>query len=393
MSIFVQLVSYKNFDVLETVKNCIENAKDKENLYFGICLEQNEETPPELVHPRIKVHREPLGQYSYGWARSKAQSFYDGQDYTLQIDSGSRFLNNWDEELIGALNSTGVEKPMLTNCPNKFNPQTNTLEFPECSYKPQVHQLVYESPATWPNPMKNIKNIIKGRWVVDGFFFTKGKHCLECKYNPSIYYSESEASNTLRSFTSGYDIFHHYKPVVWRNYDARPTQWSDDSEWWIKDQNSKTAFNKLIKGQENEYGLGSARTLRDFELYTGIDFINKKLQKTTIVASDPPSHYENDQQWSRDFMKDYAMVVSWNTEEIEKCDDYDYWYFAIEDVNDQVIHRQDLRFDRDGDVLNFKVNYKKILFKGFDNKIPSKLCIHPMSKSKGWLKKSKFNLN
>lgn len=394
MSVFVQLVSYKNFDVLETLKDCIEKAKDKDNLYFGIFLEQNEDYNKELIHPRVKIERVPLGQsLSYGHARAQAQKFYDGQEYTLQIDSGARFIENWDEELKNALNSTGSPKAIITNYPNKYIPQNNTKEFPDCAYKAQVYQLTLSAPTTWPNPMKNVKNIVPARWIIDSFFFTKGQHCIECKYNPSIYYTESEATNTLRSFTSGYDIFHHYKPIVWRNYDNRPVQWADDPEWWIKDQNSKDAFAKLLSGDEKVYGLGTVKTLIDFEKFTGIDFPNKRLQKSTVVGNDPPCIYENDDQWNQEFMKDYVVSVSWNIDEIEKCDDLDYWYFAIEDSADQVIHRQDLRFDRDGDILNFKVNWKKIMFKSLDNKVPAKLCIQPASKSKGFLKKSKFDLN
>jgi hypothetical protein len=393
MSIFVQLVSYKNFDVLDTIKDCIEKAKDKDNLHFGLFLEQDEDYPRELNHPRIKIERVPVGKYSHGYARAQAQKFYDGQEYVLQIDSGSRFLENWDEELKKTLNETGSSKPIITNCPNRYNLQTNSKEFPDCAYKPQLHQLIFDNPLTWPNPMKNIKNILKGRWIIDSFFFTKGQHCVECKYNPEIYYSELESSNTLRSFTSGYDIFHHYKPVVWRNYDARPVQWSDDREWWVKDRNSKNIFSKLLSGEEQNYKLGTTRSLRDFELFSGIDFLGKKLQKSTVMGTDPPCVYQNDEQWNKEYMKDYVMAVSWNIDEIEKCDDYDYWYFAIEDANEQVIHRQDLRVDREADILNFKVNYKKIIFKSLDNKIPAKLCIQPVSKSKGFLKKSKFNLN
>lgn len=394
MSIFVQIVSYKNFDVLATVKDCISNAKDKENLFFGICLHQDEDIPVELNHPRIRVVKIPISDSrGHGWARAQVQEFYSGQDYTLQVDAGSRFLENWDEELVNALNSTGSPKPIITNCPNRYVATSDTKEYPNCSYKPQIHQFVSDNPTSWPAPMKNIQNIIKGRWIVDSFFFTKGSHCVECKYNQNLYYSELESANTLKSFTSGYDIFHHHKPVVWRNYDARPMQWLDDSTWWIKDQSSKKVLSDLLKGADPEYKLGDQRTLRDFELFSGIDFVNRQLQKSTIMGQDPPCKYENEEQWRKEYMKDYAMVVSWDTNEIEKCEDLDYWFFAIEDINDQLINRQDLRFDRDADVLNFKVNFKKIIFKATDNKIPAKLAIQPVSKGKGWLKKSKFNLN
>ena len=31
------------------------------------------------------------------WARHQAEQFYNGADYVLQIDSHTRFVQNWDE--------------------------------------------------------------------------------------------------------------------------------------------------------------------------------------------------------------------------------------------------------------------------------------------------------
>ena len=92
-------------------------------------------------------------------------------------------------------------------------------------------------------------------------------------------------------------------------------------------------------------------------------------------------------------MKDYNITVSWDENEIEKCDDYDYWYFSVEDAADQTLHRQDLRMEQDADLIAFKRNFKKIAFRVVGNKVPSKICVWPVSKSKGWLKKSKFDLS
>ena len=40
--------------------------------------------------------------------------------------------------------------------------------------------------------------------------------------------------------------------------------------------------------------------------------------------------------------------------------------------------------------MQFKVNHRKVFMKAFDGRVPANLCIWPLSKSKGWLKKSKF---
>jgi hypothetical protein len=392
MSIFVQMTSYKNFDVIATIRNCIEKCSDKDNLYFGICLQQNEPSPPELNHPRIKVSVAALGE-SPGWARSKAQSFYDGQDYVLQVDSGSRFLENWDLELIGALSAAGSPKAMITNFPNRYNPASGELEQQSTAYKVHVYSLSNQTLFSWPNPMKNATAFSRSPSINESFFFARGEHSRECLYDPQIYASESEAAMAIRSFTLGYDFYCHFKPVVWRDYSVRPAHWQDDPLWLPKDRASKSKFADLVAGRAEDFGLGSERSVRDFELYSGIDFVNKRIQRSTISGSPPPCKYENEEQWNGEYMKDYSITVSWDINEIEKCDDYDYWYFAVEDEGDQTLHRQDFRIEQDADLISFNKNYKKIGFRIVGGKIPRKICVWPVSKSKGWLKKSKFDLS
>lgn len=392
MSIFVQITSYKNFDIIPTIKDCINKCSDRNNLYFGVCLQQDEPVPVELSHPRIKTHLvSPSESLGPGWARSKAQSFYEGQDYVLQIDSGSRFADNWDVELIGALSSTGTPKPIISNFPNRYNPSNGEMEQPSVSYKTQIYSFSQYSVLSWPSPMKNVTSISRSVFLNDNFFFAQGQHCRECPYDPSIYSSELESYITLKSFTHGYEFFSHFKPVVWKDYSPRPAHWQDDPNWWVKDITSKETFSSFSEGKTA--GIGNVKSIRDFELYSGIDFKNKRIQRATTMGGDPPCNYENEEKWNGDFIKDYSATVSWDTNEIEKCDDYDYWYFAIEDDAENTLHRQDLRVEQDAELLSFKKNYKKIAFRIVGGKTPKKLCVWPVSKSKGWLKKSKFDLS
>jgi hypothetical protein len=392
MSIFVQIVSYKNFDVVPTVRDCIHKASDKDNLFFGLCLQQDEDTSPELNHPRVKVVRVPPGESrGHGWARHIAQGLYEGQDYTLQVDSGTRFAENWDVELIEAIGRLPSSKPIITNFPGKYDPANGSKEM-SVAYKIQPHYMVSESPLTWPAPMKNVTDFMRARYLSENFIFTRGSHCLECRYDPDLYFSEVEASITLRSFTLGYDFFHHFKPLVWRDYSPRLMHWNDDPDWWLKDRASKKRFAEMLEGRLSDFRLGEARSLRDFELYSGLDFLGRKIQRDAIGGMEPPCKYENEEQWNKSYMKDYSITVNWDSNEIERCDDYDYWYFSVEDENDQTISRQDLRPDRDGDIMAFKSNFKKISFKSQENRLPKKICVWPVSKSKGWLKKSKFDL-
>lgn len=393
MSIFVQMTAYRGFDVVPTVRDCIEKARDRDGLHFGICLQQDEDTPEELSHERVRVERTPLKEsLGHGWARSRAQSLYAGQDYVLQIEAGCRLAEGWDEALVEALKMAGSDKPIVTNPANRLNPEKGELEHPTVSYKAQAYQYLLDVPSFWPVPLKNIVAMQRARNVSDHFFFARGSHCTEVPYDPAMYYSEVEAAVSLRSFTAGYDLFHHFRPVVFRNYTPRPMNWNDDPQWWEKDRASKERFAALVSGSLADFGLGTVRSARDWELYSGIDYVGRRLQKDTVTGNEPPCRFENDAKWESEYMKDYAVTASWDPSRIEDSGDYDYWFFAVEDESGGVISRQDLRWERDKAILEKKASSKKIFFKSIGGRRPARVAIQPFSKSNGALAKATFEL-
>lgn len=393
MSIFVQMTGYRNFDVVHTVRDCIEKAKDRDGLHFGLCLQQDEDTPVELNHERIKVEKVLLKDSpGHGWARSTAQAMYGGQDFTLQIESGCRMAEGWDEALIQALSVVGSERAIITNPPNKFNPANGDLENRDVAYRSQAFQFVFDAPSFWPVAMKGVAAPPRSRTVSDQFMFSQGRHCTECPYDPGLYWSEIEMAVSLRSFTLGYDLFHHNVPFVFRNYSPRPMNWGDDTDWWLKDKASKRRFAELIRGGLAEFGLGSARSARDFELYSGIDLVGRRLQRDTVSGVEAPNKFVDEASWEAGYMKDWSIVVSWDPNQVEPSDDYDYWLFGVEDAAGGMINRQDLRWERDKDALEKRISAKRIFFKALSSATPAKLAIQPYSKSKGALAKVTFDI-
>lgn len=393
MSIFVHMTSYRGFDLVPTVRDCIEKSKDRDGLHFGIVLQQSEDTPSELNHPRISIERiTPQDSPGHGWARGRSQAMYSGQDFSFQIESGCRFAEGWDDQLIQALRVIGSERSIVTNPANKFNAENGELEYKETAYKSQFFQFVSETPSSWPVALKGAVSMQRARMVSDHYIFSQGRHCVECPHDPNLYYSEIEPAVTLRSFTLGYEMFHHFKPMVFRNYSNRPMNWQDDSEWWAKDLSSKKRFSDLVSGQASDFGLGSAKTARDFEIYSGVDFVGRRIHKDALAGNEPPCKFEDDARWQQGYMRDQVVVVEWDPSKVEQSDDYDYWVLAIEDAAGNAISRQDLRWERDKDALEKKVSSKKIQFRSPSGSSPSKLAIQPFSKSRGALAKVTFDI-
>jgi hypothetical protein len=137
MKIFIQIASFCDPQLPITIEDCIKNAKKPENLVFSIARQYNPDDSSDSLEKykddkRFKVinilHTESKGVC---WARNLVQQQYDGEKYTLQIDSHMRFVQNWDEKMIKMLKDLqkkGHNKPLLTGYVPSFNPDNDPAE-------------------------------------------------------------------------------------------------------------------------------------------------------------------------------------------------------------------------------------------------------------------------
>ncbi len=120
--IFIQIASYRDPQLVPTLKDMIANAKKPKNLVFSIARQFSETDGFDNLDEfredkRFKILDIPY-QESRGvcWARNLTQQLYDGEGYTMQIDSHMRFVKDWDEiliKMIKGLQKDGYEKPLL----------------------------------------------------------------------------------------------------------------------------------------------------------------------------------------------------------------------------------------------------------------------------------------
>ena len=359
MKIFVQIASYRDPELLPTIRDCIDKAKYPENLTFGICWQRDEtETMGEFENdPRFRVLDYHWSK-SKGlcWARSEIQKLWEGEDYTLQLDSHHRFLQDWDVELIEMMKLTGSEKPILTSYAGMYRPSTNELLNVE-PYKMVASNFTPGGTILFrPNGIENWQTLekpIPARFVSGHFFFTIGKHCEEYKYDPNIYFAGDEISLSIRSFTLGYDLFHPHKTVVWHEYtrEGRTKHWTDfntenlttgvvEKPWWEMDNDSKRRLRHMLQEEDNNidlgiYGLGDVRTHRDYELYAGINFKERRLHENTIKGVNPPINDDTD--WYSKQKEVYDLQL-----DIPHTENFKFIYIGVEDEVGTVMYRQDL---------------------------------------------------
>lgn len=300
--IFVQIAAYKDPELLPTIRDCLANARWPNDLRFGIC-EQDETSQLWFCKhdPRFRIDFIPWREAKgLCWARSRIQNLYRGEDFTLQLDSHHRFSPNWDEELLRMMEQTGSAKPILTSYAGMYDPTSeggkklNFDPFKMVADKFTPSGTILFRPNTIPG-CQDLTRPVPARFVSGHFFFTIGRHCEEYAYDPSLYFAGDEISLSIRSFTLGYDLFHPHRCVIWHEYtrQGRVKIWDDDSKWHEKDVVSKKRLRKLLREEGNDsdltgFDLGTVRTHRDYEIYAGIDFANRRLSPCAISGDDPP---------------------------------------------------------------------------------------------------------
>ena len=403
--IFVQIASYRDPQLLPTLRDCIANAKHPENLVFSIAWQHSiDDTWDNLYEykddERFKIldidYRDSKGAC---WARNLLQQQYDGEEYTLQLDSHHRFVQNWDEELINMLKelqNKGFSKPLLTSYIPSFDPDNDPNARIMQPWKMNFDRFIPEGaifflPATIDD-YQYITEPIPSRFYSAHFCFTLGSFVLEVPHDPEYYFHGEEISIAVRAYTWGYDLFHPHKVIAWHEYTrkGRTKQWDDDKMWYNKNTNSHLRNRKLFEMdglvKDIDFGIydfGKIRTLDDYERYAGISFKKRAVQKYTLNNNIPPNPPLYGNEFNNSFLKIFKHCIDIQFSQLPEKD-YEFIVVAFHDINDETIHRQDCTITEINQMLNDPDGYIKI-WREFETEIfPKYWVVWPYSTTKGW---------
>lgn len=128
-SIFIQIPSYRDFEINKTIASAINNASGENQLHFGIhqCLLFDSEIIIDKNYPDwININTiDSIAPENIGlqMSRSIANSFYSNEDYYFQIDAHMRFFPNWDLKAIQMMKyyiESGIPNPLITAYPPAY---------------------------------------------------------------------------------------------------------------------------------------------------------------------------------------------------------------------------------------------------------------------------------
>ena len=412
--IFIQIASYRDPELIKTIKSAIDNAKRPKNLIFGIARQYHPEDGFDNLDEYKGDKRFRILDIIYTdskgvcWARNQVQQLYEGEEYTLQIDSHMRFEKNWDEEMIKMvkqLQKKGYKKPLLTGYVSSFDPDNDPAGRVKEPWRMVFDRFIPESPVfflpeTIPNWNK-LKEPIPARFYSAHYCFTLGEFAKEVQHNPEYYFHGEEISIAVRAYTHGYDLFHPHKVLIWHEYTrkGRTKQWDDDKQWVEKNNKSHLLNRQLFgmdgeeqKGHDGPYGFGTERTLRDYEKYAGLLFSKRAIQKHTLDKQYPPNPVvEDEEEWLNSFTSIFKHCIDIYKQQVPE-QDYDFWVVAFHDKNDETLYRKDADKNEIASMMRDPDGYCKVWREFQTVEKPKYWVVWPYSESKGWCERITGNL-
>jgi hypothetical protein len=293
-SIFIQIASYHDYELPRTIMDAIDKCSGDNTINFGIHLSyyvKDEIFIPNLKNIKFEKVKSPQG-IGVGYGRYVANTFYDGEDYYLQIDSHMRFSQDWDKKFINNYKKYLSEgyNPVLSAYPAGYHYENHRVvldQYPTVVYADFVRTHDSESSFAMTyflhqTSMQNKPNNFFTRAISGGEIFSSGA-ISKIYPNTKMFNWGEEFLTAIRLFTHGYDLmlpetqplYHLYysdaissqRRLAQLDYPEETSKISQESNLEI----GRIINNKII----GDFELGSKRTLKDFGFYAKIDFDKK----------------------------------------------------------------------------------------------------------------------
>lgn len=298
--IFVGIAAYRDPDCQWTVKDLFDKAARPDRVFVGICwqLIPGRDDDCRTVRTRPGQVREVTfhaTEESRGacWARHQVQKLWQGEEYFFQIDSHCRFEPGWDARYIEMLRACPSPRPVLTTYPAGFEPP-DKLGVKRITYMTadRFHDTGVLIAGSWTTSMKAAPAApVPTALLAAGQVFAPGRLAEEVSYDPCIYFQGEEISMAVRLWTHGWDLFLPNDCLLYHDYTAGRNDkrhWSDNSDWHPLSRRGTDRVMHLLGTRHStepavvfeleKYGLGTVRSLADYESHAGIDFARRRFE-------------------------------------------------------------------------------------------------------------------
>ena len=315
--IFISLACYRDPEIIPTVRNAYNKAQNKHLLVFGVYAQmaptdekmdlsfiEDQEQVRLLVKDNTKARGPSYARYII------YNKLYKDELYYLQIDSHTRFAENWDTELI-TMHSKLSANSVISTYPKGYQLQHDdqlptSQKMNILKFKKVRDGIPIFNTTTIPQENKPKRNYF---WAA-GYSFCYGAIFKIIPFDPNLknlFWGE-EFLMSLRFFTNNIKIYSPNRHIIYtlwtRNY--RHTFWELKENMNGKFEtygflsflrlcsianllpNNNSLFQKLeqkFRDEIEKYGVGNKKTTDDFYTRIGIkeciskEDYNKIIQK------------------------------------------------------------------------------------------------------------------
>ena len=295
-TIFISIPAYNEKYLKQTIESAQKMAEHPERVFFGINYQSTDGCFEDLsmlknVQARYSIISKPSG---FGIDRLIADSFWNGEDYYLQIDAHMLFDKHWDSGLIEAHNKIiklGFEKPIIST----FVPWWSVGDDGEIlRYEPDsvdccnVCSYTFGPPEKhWIEPKRSWDSVVCGEDVVEHntiaghVLFASSSWLEDVGHDWKFVFIGDEHLVALRSYTRGYRMFTIGKPFLWhlnKGVTIDSSDWHKNVGTSNMNRNS-VRFKKDLTRQREIYtgellgysGAPTAESLKEYLDFVGFD--------------------------------------------------------------------------------------------------------------------------
>ena len=301
-AIAVMIVSYKDVHLPETIESLRSAAVHPEKLRFVICLQDRDPGVRAYLSAQNDcrvIEVDPEEHISLGCAFNLLgeQPVSDGE-LVLYTEPHMHAVPGWDEYYVQQLRSLG-EGAVISNYALTFEYDGPLPDKPAHGYSISVAgirgndhlEIALGRPVTGSRP-------IRGCCVIGNNVFGPASFLRDCPMDPHMYMNLAETYLSLQLFTHGYDVYHTPKQYLFHYFatdsSTKPgdpvrsaaRREMQDKDWKLGYPRFKRYLGIVDETNETiELGAhvpGTARSVRDFERFAGVDFRTRCLSRDAI---------------------------------------------------------------------------------------------------------------